>query len=76
MKILLPGSPDGRSAVSDKYLAPAFDDVLTAMKNQPPFTLLMAWRRYIDASAGGGSGARRRYGYSVLRPVRRPCAPA
>jgi transposase len=56
--------PDGRSAVSDKYLAPAFDDVLTAMKNQPHFTLLMAWRRYIDASAGGGSGARRRYGYS------------
>lgn len=53
--------PDGRSAVSDKYLAPGFDDIVTAMKHQPHFTLLMAWRRYIDAPA---SGSRRKYGYS------------
>lgn len=51
--------PDGRSRVSQAYQMPAWDSVLSAMKSQPHFTLLMAWRRYVDG--GGGS---RKYGYS------------
>lgn len=41
--------PDRRSVVSDRYLTLDFDAVLNAMKNQPHFTVPMAWRRrYVD----------------------------
>jgi transposase len=51
--------PDGRSRISQTYQRPAWDSVLHAMRAQPHFTLLMAWRRYVDA---GGNA--RKYGYS------------
>lgn len=51
--------PD-RRRISDEYEQPDLAGLLEAMKHQRHFTLLMAWRRYADASGLG----KKKYGYS------------
>ena len=51
--------PDGRSRVSDAYDVPDFARVVAAMRRNPHFSLLLAWRSYVS----GGSGLRK-YAYS------------
>lgn len=55
--------PDGRRMVSAAYEQPDLAAVLTAMKAQRHFTLLMAWRRYADTTTPGPAGAKK-YGYA------------
>lgn len=52
--------PDGRRRVSDEYDQPDLPAVLASMRANRHFTLLLAWRRYADASGGG----KKKYGYS------------
>src|SRR5699024_2332890 len=52
--------PDGRKRVSSQYAQPDFDQVLSAMRSNRFFTVLMAWRRYADAD----HGLQKPYGYS------------
>lgn len=54
--------PDGRRMVSAGYEQPDLAAVLAAMKAQRHFTLLMAWRRYVDTTPVA-LGAKR-YGYA------------
>jgi len=51
--------PDGRRNVSDEYDQPDLSRVLAAMKQNRHFTLLLAWRRYVDTKNPG-----KKYGYS------------
>lgn len=51
--------PDGRRQVSEEYDQPDLPRVLAAMKHDRHFTLLLAWRRYVDARGSG-----KKYGYS------------
>ena len=51
--------PDGRRNVSDEYDQPDFSRVLALMKQNRHCTLLLAWRRYVDAKDVG-----KKYGYS------------
>jgi len=51
--------PDGRRRVSDEYDQPDLARVLGSMRQNRHFTLLQAWRRYVDAR-----GAGKKYGYS------------
>lgn len=51
---------DGRRRVSDEYDQPDLAAVLTSMRANRHFTLLLGWRRYADADGGG----RKKYGYS------------
>ena len=51
--------PDGRRKVSDEYDQPDLARVLASMRQNRHFTLLLAWRRYADASSPG-----KKYGYS------------
>lgn len=53
--------PDGRRTVSATYEQPDLAAVLAGMKARRHFTLLMAWRRYADATTGEGL---KRYGYA------------
>lgn len=52
--------PDGRRRVSDEYDQPDLARVLASMKHNRHFTLLLAWRRYTDATSPG----MKKYGYS------------
>ena len=51
--------PDGRRNVSDEYDQPDLSRVLASMKQNRHFTLLLAWRRYVDIKDVG-----KKYGYS------------
>lgn len=51
--------PDGRRMVSAGYEKPDLAAVLAGMKAQRHFTLLMAWRRYVDTTS-----AAKKYGYA------------
>jgi len=51
--------PDGRRKVSAEYDQPDLARVLASMKQNRHFTLLLAWRRYVDAKDAG-----KKYGYS------------
>ena len=51
--------PDGRRKVSDEYDQPDLSRVLASMKANRHFTLLLAWRRYVDTKDAG-----KKYGYS------------
>ena len=51
--------PDGRSKVSEDYLAPDFAKVVASMRANRHFTLLQAWRRYTTVES-----SLRKYGYS------------
>lgn len=51
--------PDGRRRVSAQYEQPDFARVLSSMRGNRHYTLLLGWRRYTDGDGGG-----RRYGYS------------
>ena len=51
--------PDGRRNVSDEYDQPDLSRVLASMKQNRHFTLLLAWRRYVDTKDVG-----KKYGYS------------
>src|SRR5660398_191160 len=51
--------PDGRRKVSEEYDQPDLSRVLASMKQNRHFTLLLAWRRYIDTKNAG-----KKYGYS------------
>ena len=51
--------PDGRRRVSDEYDQPDLGRVLASMRQMRHFTLLQAWRRYVDAKSPG-----KKYGYS------------
>jgi transposase len=51
--------PDGRRKVSEEYDQPDLARVLAAMKANRHFTLLLAWRRYVDTNDVG-----KKYGYS------------
>ena len=51
--------PDGRRKVSTEYAQPDLARVLAAMKANRHFTLLLAWRRYVDTKDVG-----KKYGYS------------
>lgn len=51
--------PDGRRKVSEEYAQPDLARVLTSMKANRHFTLLLAWRRYVDTMDAG-----KKYGYS------------
>lgn len=61
--------PDGRRMVSAGYDQPDLAAVLAAMRAQRHFTLLMAWRRYVDATTLGMPESARavgakKYGYA------------
>ena len=51
--------PDGRRNVSGEYHQPDLSRVLASMKANRHFTLLLAWRRYVDTKDAG-----KKYGYS------------
>lgn len=51
--------PDGRRSVSEEYDQPDLPRLVASMKHDRHFTLLSAWRRYVDAQ-----GSRKKYGYS------------
>ncbi|MDH6235378.1 hypothetical protein [Cryobacterium sp. CG_9.6] len=51
--------PDGRRNVSEEYDQPDLSRVLASMKANRHFTLLLAWRRYVDTKDAG-----KKYGYS------------
>ncbi|MDY7540985.1 IS21 family transposase [Cryobacterium sp. 5B3] len=51
--------PDGRRKVSEEYDQPDLSRVLASMKANRHFTLLLAWRRYVDTKDLG-----KKYGYS------------
>jgi hypothetical protein len=51
--------PDGRRKVSAEYDQPDLARVLASMKANRHFTLLLAWRRYVDTKDVG-----KKYGYS------------
>ncbi|WP_174721910.1 hypothetical protein [Cryobacterium sp. TMT2-14] len=51
--------PDGRRKVSEEYVQPDLARVVTSMKANRNFTLLLAWRRYVDTKDAG-----KKYGYS------------
>ena len=51
--------PDGRRKVADEYVQPDLARVVAAMKQNRHFTLLLAWRRYVDTKDVG-----KKYGYS------------
>jgi len=51
--------PDGRRKVSEEYDQPDLSRVLASMKANRHFTLLLAWRRYVDTKDVG-----KKYGYS------------
>ncbi|WP_022887657.1 DDE-type integrase/transposase/recombinase [Glaciibacter superstes] len=51
--------PDGRRKVSEEYDQPDLARVLASMKQNRHFTLLLAWRRYVDTKDVG-----KKYGYS------------
>jgi transposase len=51
--------PDGRRKVSEEYDQPDLSRVLASMKQNRHFTLLLAWRRYVDTKDAG-----KKYGYS------------
>ncbi|TFB55263.1 DDE-type integrase/transposase/recombinase [Cryobacterium sp. Sr3] len=51
--------PDGRRKVSKEYVQPDLARVVTSMKANRHFTLLLAWRRYVDTKDAG-----KKYGYS------------
>ncbi|GAA1228458.1 hypothetical protein [Rhodoglobus aureus] len=53
--------PDGRRRVSEEYNQPDLSRVLASMKQNRHFTLLLAWRRYVDTKDAG-----KKYGYSQL----------
>lgn len=55
--------PDGRRLVSAGYVQPDLAGVLARMRAQRHFTLLMAWRRYADATTRETAGLKR-YGYA------------
>lgn len=52
--------PDGRRRVSAGYDQPDLARVLVSMRQNRHFTVLLAWRRYTDASSPG----LKKYGYS------------
>lgn len=52
--------PDGRRRVSEEYEQPDLSRVLASMKQNRHFTLLLAWRRYMDAA----NSRKKKYGYS------------
>ncbi|RFA17532.1 hypothetical protein [Subtercola boreus] len=45
--------PDGRRKVSEEYDQPDLSRVLASMKQNRHFTLLLAWRRYVDTKDVG-----------------------
>ena len=49
--------PDGRRKVSEEYDQPDLSRVLASMKQNQHFTLLLAWRRYVDTKGAGNSPA-------------------
>jgi len=51
--------PDGRARVSAGYDAPDFRGVVASMKRNRHYTVLAAWRRYVEVPAAG-----RKYGYA------------
>ena len=51
--------PDGRRKVSEEYDQPDLARILASMKANRHFTLLRAWRRYVDTKDAG-----KKYGYS------------
>src|SRR5690625_1031930 len=51
--------PDGRRRVSLEYDQPDLARVLASMRHNRHFTLLQAWRRYVEARGSG-----KKYGYS------------
>ena len=51
--------PDGRRKVSEEYDQPDLSRVLASMKQNRHFTVLLAWRRYVDTKDAG-----KKYGYS------------
>src|SRR5665647_2798789 len=56
--------PDGRRRVSEEYDQPDLSRVLASMKQNRHFTLLLAWRRYVDTKDAG-----KKYGYSQFCAV-------
>lgn len=51
--------PDGRTRASREYDLPDYSRVVGLMRQNPHFTLLQAWRAYVDLGSG-----RRKDGYS------------
>lgn len=57
----------GRRTVPDEYDQPDLSRVLASMKQNRHFTLLLAWRRCVDAKDVG-----KKCGYSHFHSFRRP----
>jgi len=48
--------PDGRAGVSAGYDVPDFARVVKSMRSNPHFTLLQAWRGYVESGSTQRSG--------------------